>query len=103
MFRQAASAGYNSLEINEKWEQIQKISKWKAGKEKNEACIAFPWISKKGNDVIRKEPFDKDPSKIQSTTQKPPKKLAVEERQNCQIAKFPDKVLVVRGPTIYSS
>jgi hypothetical protein len=48
MFRQAASAGYNSLEINEKWEQIQKISKWKAGKEKNEACIAFPWISKRG-------------------------------------------------------
>ena len=24
-------------------------------------------------DVIREEPFDKDPSKIQSTTQKPPK------------------------------
>ena len=50
--------------------------------ERSMHCISMDL--KKGNDVIRKEPFDKDPSKIQSTTQKPPKKLAVEERQSLE-------------------
>ena len=59
------------------------ISEWKAAKvEHNIHCRSMD--SQKSSDVIREEPFDKEPSKIQSTTQKPPKKLAVEERQSLE-------------------
>ena len=74
MFRQAASAGYyNSLESKMgTGTKSKKSPNGKQGKRRTKHALHFHG-SQKGNDVIREEPFDKDPSKIQSTTQKPPK------------------------------